>query len=181
MALETEDSNIEQSNMDVVEAKAHGKRMVALAKSRRAALRARERAVKVREREVSSQETAPTMKAARALMNALRARERAFSGREAAIRRALKSEWDAQETLATTAELDKVRIALLEKQLGSSAEQIASLMWHARGYIHPLASKKTELEDLPFLDHEMRQMVNTAFENMSTVYPMIAENEDSKL
>jgi hypothetical protein len=121
------------------------------------------------------------MKAARALMNALKARERTFSGREAAMRRTLKSEWDARETLATAAELDKVRIALLEKQLGSSVEQTASPMWHARGYIHPLTSKETELEDLPFLDHEMRQMVNTAFENMSTVYPMITENEDSKL
>lgn len=210
MALETEGSNIEQSNIGVaiekseakLKAKAHENRMVALAKSRMAALRARERAVEVREREVSSQETAPTMKAARALMNALRARERAFSGREAAMRRALKLEWDARElaflaregelkgsfenglvacreTLATAAELDKARIAQLEKQLGSSAEQIASLMWHARSHIHPLTSK--ELEDLSFLDHEMRQMVNTAFENMSTVYPMITENEDSRL
>jgi hypothetical protein len=46
-------------------------------------------------------------------------------------------------------------------------------MWHARGHIHPLASKETELEDLPSLDHEM-----WALENMSTVYP---ENEDSNM
>lgn len=203
MDPEAKDSTTEKQEMEVAikkseaksKARAHKKAMVALAKSRVVAIKTREKAVKVREREVAWKETAPNMKAARAQMKALRARERAVSGREAVMKKNLKTEWDAREaevnerigkglvscreTLATAAELDKVR-AKLEKQLESSVEQIVSLMWHALG-VHPLTSSEREVNDLPSLDHETRERVKVAFEIMKTAHLLMAEAEDNAM